>query len=91
MTRNLTLTKTIMHYYRYPSTDRESDDDEEDDVEEEEDYSGGRGGQYRDEEDGEEDGPPARRSRRSTKGQRLAFWMGERPVYQKGKMVSGYK
>ena len=72
------------------STDRESDDEDE---EEEEDYSGGRGGgrdrNEEENEDGDEDGPRARRSRRATKGQRLAFWMGERSVYQKGKMVSG--
>mmetsp|Transcript_18619 Transcript_18619/g.17945 ORF Transcript_18619/g.17945 Transcript_18619/m.17945 type:complete len:798 (+) Transcript_18619:113-2506(+) len=28
-----------------------------------------------------------RRSSRITKGQRMAYWRGERPVYQKGKMV----
>jgi hypothetical protein len=42
-----------------------------------------------DEDDGEddEDGRGIRRSRRATKGQRFAFWKGERPVYESGNLV----
>jgi len=47
------------------------DDDEEEEEEEEE----------------EEDGHSNRRSRRVTKGKKLAWWKGERPVYDGGRMI----
>ena len=34
-----------------------------------------------------DEGEGVRRSRRATKGQRFAFWKGERPVYQEGTVV----
>ena len=71
---------------RRTSAATDDDDEEEDEEEEEEEEAAAAGGAGEVEEE-DDDEPGARRSRRATKGQRLAFWMGERPVYQKGKMV----
>jgi hypothetical protein len=44
-------------------------------------------GEDTDADDDDDDGSGPRRSRRATKGQRFAFWKGERPVYESGKLV----